>query len=402
MKKYFAFLFIITSILAQSLEIKSLQVYTINNNELPVVTQNEKLTIEFDIAASFEPNLVIKFYFCDKNWVPYENIFLENQSYNTAYNLWFDHVPVVSGNVRYHFKDQYPNIDVTFPFSGKWKFFVTESNDPDQVYAEGRFYVVNPQISIRHELKKYRLNSQIEPITELQRVYDLRVNFSIPDTSYPMDLDFVEIIENKKIDYPINIKKERRDNFRYYETNGARSFAFIASDIRPGNEYRQVNLRDRNKYQPPVTNAHFEGFDYDRFQQFGAPDFNGGFELVRYDDNYADYMQVEFEFSPQSIISDDLFLVGAFNDWTVLLEYKLEADGGIYRVSTELKRGIYDYQYVSGVIKGNEVHNIDWYNLEGNFWETTNNYYIFVYYKSQKYGGYDQIIGYLKINSGNL
>ncbi|MDZ7765628.1 MAG: hypothetical protein U5K00_14625 [Melioribacteraceae bacterium] len=40
--------------------------------------------------------------------------------------------------------------------------------------------------------------------------------------------------------------------------------------------------------------------------------------------------------------------------------------------------------------------------MEGNFWETTNLYYIFVYYKSLELGGYDQIIGYTIIDSGRI
>jgi hypothetical protein len=80
----------------------------------------------------------------------------------------------------------------------------------------------------------------------------------------------------------------------------------------------------------------------------------------------------------------------------------MQNSGGIYTVTTELKRGIYDYQYVTAIDNGNSIDNVDWYSLEGNFWETSNDYYIFVYYKSLKNGGYDQIIGYTKINSGRL
>jgi hypothetical protein len=129
-----------------------------------------------------------------------------------------------------------------------------------------------------------------------------------------MDLNYVEVIENKKVDYPIIITKEKKSGHRYYETNGAKEFTFIATDIRPGNEYRQVNLRDRNRYQPPLTNAHYDGFDYNRFQQEGTSDFNGGFELVDFMDDYADYMLVEFEYSPESFLRNNIYLVGAFTD----------------------------------------------------------------------------------------
>ncbi|MCZ7603884.1 MAG: DUF5103 domain-containing protein [Ignavibacteriales bacterium] len=400
MKKIIVFLLLSISIFSQQVEIKSLQVYSTTNNELPILIGNEKLNIKFDIASDYEPNLLIRFAFCDKDWKPYENTFLQNQSYNTAYNLWFEQIPNQSSNVRYHYKGQFPNVDVTFPFSGKWKFFVTDSNNPDIIFTEGKFYVIKPQVNVYSQLDTYRLNSSEERINELQRSLELKVDFVLQDSMYAMDLSHVEVVENKKVDYPIIISKTARRGLRYYETNGARDFTFVALDIRPGNEYRQVDLNDRNRYQPPITTAHYDGFDYNRFQQFGYPDLNGGFELVPFNDSYADYMMVEFEYSPGGFIEKDIFLVGAFNNWKLLPQFKLSQDGNIYKVTTDLKRGIYDYQYVTGYDNGNVIDDIDWYELEGNFWETTNEYYIFVYYKSLNHGGYDQIIGYTRIKSG--
>ena len=96
---------------------------------------------------------------------------------------------------------------------------------------------------------------------------------------------------------------------------------------------------------------------------------------------------------------DDIFLVGAFNNWQVLPEYKMNQQGGVYSITIPLKRGIYDYQYATGSISGNTVKDIDWYVLEGNSWETSNYYYVFLYYNDPDLGGYDHIIGYEKIYS---
>jgi hypothetical protein len=74
-------------------------------------------------------------------------------------------------------------------------------------------------------------------------------------------------------------------------------------------------------------------------------------------------------------------------------------NGDSYELTIELKRGIYDYQYV--VVSGdyNDPANQDWYALEGNDWQTTNEYNIFLWYRDQNFGGYDRIIGFSKINS---
>jgi len=72
-------------------------------------------------------------------------------------------------------------------------------------------------------------------------------------------------------------------------------------------------------------------------------------------------------------------------------------EGGRFTKSLLLKRGAYDYQYVTADIINGEIKNADWQYLEGNSWETSNEYHIFVYYTDPNYGGYDKIIGYKKI-----
>ncbi|MGE5496637.1 MAG: hypothetical protein ACM3Q2_01085, partial [Syntrophothermus sp.] len=70
-----------------------------------------------------------------------------------------------------------------------------------------------------------------------------------------------------------------------------------------------------------------------------------------------------------------------------------------YTLTIPLKRGIYDYQYVTAYGNGSEITNTDWYELEGNDWATTNVYNAFVYYSDPDKGGYDRIIGFIKIKS---
>ena len=110
-------------------------------------------------------------------------------------------------------------------------------------------------------------------------------------------------------------------------------------------------------------------------------------------------MNVKFQIKPPQEVYGDIYLVGAFNNWELLPEYKMNFNGDSYELTIELKRGIYDYQYV--VVNGdlNNPSNQDWYVLEGNDWQTTDEYNIFLWYRDQNYGGYDRIIGYSKIKS---
>ncbi len=106
-----------------------------------------------------------------------------------------------------------------------------------------------------------------------------------------------------------------------------------------------------------------------------------------------------FLIKPPDPLYSDVFLVGAFNNWVVEPAYKMIVQGGLYTLTVPLKRGIYDYQYVLGQTSGNTVTDIDWYTLEGNSWDTTNYYYVFLYYNDPDLGGYDHIIGYAQIYS---
>ena len=72
---------------------------------------------------------------------------------------------------------------------------------------------------------------------------------------------------------------------------------------------------------------------------------------------------------------------------------------GIFSKTIQLKRGVYDYQYVLADYQNGKINNPDWYILEGNSWETKNEYNIFVYYNEPTNGGYDRIIAHRKIIS---
>ena len=115
--------------ISQELSIKSLKVYSSTETSFPILTpfedDNQKLTIEFDVDSDVLPSMNIVFRYCDRNWQPYENIFLQNNGKNIEYDLDFDILPFTCQDARYHFKGVFPNNEnyVDFPFSGKWMFF---------------------------------------------------------------------------------------------------------------------------------------------------------------------------------------------------------------------------------------------------------------------------------------
>jgi hypothetical protein len=121
----------------------------VDETAFPIISNNgeqQSITIDFDIQTSQYPNLAIHFRFCDADWRPYDNVFLLNPIYNTENNIYLERLPLNIKGAQYHYKGTFPNQNVTFPFSGKWKYFIVDQFDRRKIYAEGKFFVVNPEI----------------------------------------------------------------------------------------------------------------------------------------------------------------------------------------------------------------------------------------------------------------
>jgi len=377
--------------------IKSLHVYTNSSStKLPVLRMNsrDKLIIEFDIEREHEPIFSIHFKFCNAKWQPYDNLLLEGIGENAEYNVNVDRLPITTEGAEYFVKETFPNQNVKFTNSGKWMFFITDTYDEEIIYEWGKFYVVENLVSLKTDIQNWRREGSISSNNALDRVLNFKTKFTIPDSLDPHRIKHIEIIKNLETAYPIKISKESFHKTKSYEWDGANNFEFIIRDLEPGNEYRQVDIKDRNKYQFPITRAHFDGIEYSRFYKLGNKDLNGGFKLMSQKNQYSDYLITTFQFRPYESIYEDIFIVGAFTNWEVLPWFKLDEKDDLYSINLELKRGIYDYQYVTGEINGEEVNNINWRLFEGNYWETRNVYSVFLYYKSPLNGEYDKIIGF--------
>ena len=405
MKKIFLFFLAlsISTAFAQDVVIKSLKIHTKENvTSIPVLSSpRDQLVINFDVQSEYPPNINITFKFCDRNWNPVDNIFLSNQGKNTDYNLNYFSLPATVEDAKYHYQNHYPDKEgyVSFPFSGKWKFFVVDSQDPTIVYAEGKFFVVKSEVPLKVELRKETLEDKTYFPPQLGHTNWVIVDANPNEKFFTFQVDEVEIVQNHLMDYSYKVTRTSTDQNRVFEWDGASNLRFIAKDVRPGNEYREINLMDNNVYIGKNVKAQFDGLEYSRFLLHGNPDMNGGFKLKSPKDLYADYMNVTFQLRPGDEVYGDFYLVGAFNDWKLSPQFKLNFNGDFYDLTIPLKRGVYDYQYV--VVNGdfNDPANQDWYKLEGNDWETTNEYNIFLWYRDQENGGYDRIIGYTKIES---
>ncbi|MBT8379675.1 MAG: DUF5103 domain-containing protein, partial [Ignavibacteria bacterium] len=215
--KEFIFLFTIiillnASVPSQSIngfEVKSLIAYTSSSiTSLPVLNGGNKLVIEFDVQGDFIPNMNIVFRFCDYGWIPTDNLFLIDQQYGTAYFLDFEELPItLVDDARYHHKSIYPDErdQVKFPFAGKWRFYLTDTQDTSIVYATGKFFVIQNKVNLGVKLKRDELEDKSYWPVELAKSFNVTTDFFLPNEFYPSFVDRVEIIENQNIYNPIAV-----------------------------------------------------------------------------------------------------------------------------------------------------------------------------------------------------
>jgi len=182
---------------------------------------------------------------------------------------------------------------------------------------------------------------------------------------------------------------------------GYRQFTIL--NLLPGNEYRVLNMANITRYPNRALVRRVEGVDQPRAYWRTGNDQNGTASLNGFTGSASDYLDVLFRLDLtgyRSVISggSDVYVVGPFNDWRPDEQDRLRYDETekAYCVKELLRRGIYDYQYVSGFWDeaARAVVQQDWIALEGNDWRTTNTYNVMVYYNDPRFGGFDRIVGF--------
>lgn len=112
----------------------------------------------------------------------------------------------------------------------------------------------------------------------------------------------------------------------------------------------------------------------------------------------ADYARVNFFYQCESpYLDEDVYLMGAFNDWQFNERSRMEYDQRYrgYFVSLLLKQGYYNFMVTT--LDRNTLE-VSTELTDGNFWETNNVYHLYFYYFNA-IKGYDELIGYSVVNS---
>ena len=109
-------------------------------------------------------------------------------------------------------------------------------------------------------------------------------------------------------------------------------------------------------------------------------------------------MEVLFTLDVDYPYDDDVYMFGAISDWQAQEEFRMQYDEDLsaYFLKVLLKQGFYNYIYVLAGEEGK----IDQNSVDGNWYESHNEYTILVYYRP--FGArYDRLVGAKTIDSNN-
>jgi hypothetical protein len=382
------------------------------HGKAPTGMGNDALTLEFEVQTPVPPNVSLLLVHCDRNWVPTDNIFVQDPIHLKTSEFTFERAPIGVTHYDYVGKVNFPEAGgrLSIEFSGNYLARIVDYYDNSRVLAETRFFVVESKAKVSVGLYSDFYESAQTDV--LQHGNKLRVEAEPNYDVFGGQINAIEVYRAWQWYSPLIASSEsddaRRDRgdpwIRWYPAFGGKSVAEYGN-LPSGNEHRILDLTDLIYYPTTGTLMTTPLSDLPR-REFTLWDNNGASisRLVPFSD--ADYVYFEFRLDLKGgIAKEDIFVVGSFNNWRVTPEWRMNYDKttGFYTARGFIRRAVHEYEYVAGkwneetgVLKGAEATLI-----EGNLTATTLPYFAFVYYHETSSGGYDRIVGVGMDISGN-
>ncbi len=391
-------------------EIFGLRVYA-NDDEYqpPIVKSGGVVTIEFDVATPHPAEYQVIFRHASKEWTPDNNAFLNEPNRDRSQRMLYTASPLGVRAYTFHYKNSFPDAEgfVRFPYAGNYVFTIVAKNAPELPLAEGRFIVVEQAVGTQLRIANKYYPSGVRPMNEmLYAAVTVEAvaapNGAIADRIVHQNITSVYVYQNWRLDSPFRISVDDRDPDTFVENFMLPVKQFWIRSIPAGNEYRRLDLSSVKLYPNREPVRLIDGPDQSRMLWPGKIDANGASKLKPFTGANSEYLDVEFRLKLAEKPRRDVFVVGAMTGWKVQPEYAMQYDAGtgIHSLHNWLRRGVYDYQYVTGTIGvGGVVADQDWIELEGNDWRTIARYTAVVYYRDERFGGFDRAIGIAQAKS---
>lgn len=370
----------------------------------PVIAlgSGEKIVVSFDEIGEDWSRLQYRLLHCNADWQPSRLI---ESEYIDGFNFADIEDYAFSGNtftnfVNYRFT--IPSADMNVLASGNYVVEVYPQDDPDDVILRARFQV-SEDSAVVNGIATPRTDKGYN--SEWQQV-ELSVNSGSKEVNPYNDI-IISVVQNRRPDTEVFVRHPMRvqDGNYIYEhlwelifpaSNEYRRFETVREDY-PGMRIEAVDFQGRS-YQAWVQTdeerAEHE-YLYDQTQ-------HGRFKIDSYSatdpDLGADYIDVHFTLDYPRLMNGDIYVNGDFTSNRYDPNFKMvyDEDARLYTLTLPLKQGSYNYQYVA--VKDGEKRGTTSL-IEGDKYETGNEYIVSVYYRSP-IARADRLIGRAVIYSG--
>jgi hypothetical protein len=370
---------------------------------------NDQLELSFDDLDGDKKQYTMTFVHCNADWTPSDLMVSEYLSGFYDLNLLNFGFSVNTAQRYTHYSIIFPEANTQqntrFTKSGNYLMYVYLDGNQNDLVLSRRFMVYDNKVGIAASLRQtvgggYQYNKQ-------------QIDFNIAGGNYNLTNPYkdmkVVLLQNNRWDNAVTDIKPTFMNgtqlvyslddastfnggneFRFFDIRSLRFLTERVKDI-----YRDENYKSHALLYPDESRANKPYLFYN--------DFNGNFlirnrEALTDMDLEADYVYVDFFLPyPNPVSTGNFYIMGKLTDWRMnkrsKMTYNYKRMG--YEATLRLKQGFYNYIYV---LSNDDNKGGDETVMEGNHWDTENDYYILVYHR--QFGTYyDQLVGYRKLNS---
>ncbi len=363
-------------------------------NAIPIFSLSDAFEFQFDDLYGDEANYYYQIVHCNYDWKPSQlskNEYLQGfdnqriQDYTNSFNTL---------QLYSHYRLGFPNKFTQFRVSGNYMLKIL--NEQKEVVFSRKFILYEDLVSVPIQIKRARNLNVIDQKQNLDfAIKSQTLLFQSPLQNVKVLLmqngEFNTTIDNIKPMYTIGNDLIYKYDAETQFWGGNEYHFFENKDIRAANN-NVAFIDSKDIYNAHLhTNNARNNVPYTYY-----PDINGNFQVkntnVEKNQVEADYAWVFFSLAaPTYFDQKDIYITGMFNNYAKSPEFKMDynAEKGIYEKALIIKQGFTNYQYTIADNQGN----IDPEKaIDGNFYQTENNYFVIVYYRENGQR-YDRIIG---------
>jgi hypothetical protein len=403
-RKYlFLITFLITATISFSQEkevvppyyIKTVSFVQNGQNAVPLFLLGDTFQLQFDDLHGTEDNYYYKITHCDYDWKPSQLSINEYLGGFDELRIQDYYNSINALQIYSHYKLTIPNKQTQLKVSGN--YIISILNESREVVFSRKIIICEDLVSVPMQVKRARTNNNLEYKHNLEfAVKSNAITFQSPLTNVK-----VLLMQNGRFDNSISKIKPMytigNDLIYKYDTE---------TQFWAGNEYlffenKNIRVATNSIAQVDLNSGLYSCYLYTNgaraSQQYTFwPDINGNFLVnnlnAENNEIESDYVWIYFSLSaPAFYLDKNIYVTGMFNNYVLSDENKMDYNEkkGIYEKAMMVKQGFTNYSFSVGDGKGK----IDAENaIDGNFWQTENNYHAIIYYRENNQR-YDRVIG---------